>query len=184
MSKLIITLLAFILALGGPAAAARELGVMDLSGQLTLDWTAREDDGEGGFVGRYRLRGGTDGEGPGEALFGGQMIACVGVMHVNEALLWSDVAWCRIGDDRGNGVILLLVGEAGPWIAHSIRLCVTSGEGHYARMRGEGTALRAMHVAAGSSSPWGMFAGEMRWRLLPSGTTVATASAGAPSCPP
>jgi hypothetical protein len=112
------------------------------------------------------------------------MIACVGVMHVREALLWSDVAWCRIGDDRGNGVTLLLVGEAGPWIGHGIRLCVTGGEGYYARVRGEGTAVRAMHVAAGSASPWGVFAGEMHWRLLPSGATVAADAAGGPPCPP
>jgi hypothetical protein len=183
MRRLVITLLTSIATIGEPPAAASELGVMALSGQLTLDWTARRDDGEGGFVGRYRLSGNTDDEDRDEVLLSGLAIACAGVLHVRKARLWSDVAWCRVGDGRGNGLTLSLIAEAGPWIGHRISICVIGGEGYFARVRGEGTALRGMQVAADSASPWGVFAGEMRWRLLPSGVTAAVDDAGDPPCP-
>jgi hypothetical protein len=149
-------------------AAARDLGTMPFSGQMAVEWTAIEPGPEAALTGRYRLRGGTDAEGVlggEEALLSGFDIRCVGTMQLGHGRILSDEASCRVTDRFGEGLWLGIRSGADVWGWHRLMLTFAGGIGPHARVRGEGEATRAMHTAPGSEAPWGLFSGEVRWRL-------------------
>jgi hypothetical protein len=158
-------LILVIAALAALPAASRDLGMMPFSGQLAFEWIAREDDGKGGFTARYRLRGGTDEAIGGEMLLGGFGLACQGTLHVVAEELLADDVSCRLSDTHGNGAWLDLRGRQGGWRWHGMDGRVGDGSGIYARLRGEVSLIRTMHMGPETSSPWGFFSGTVRWRL-------------------
>jgi len=145
-------------------ASGRELGTMPVSGQMALEWLAIEDDGEGGFTGRYRARGGTDGADGEETLLGGFDLACRGTIRVIGVRVVADEAACRATDRHGNAIWLDLSAEPGPWEVHRLAVQVGEGTGIYARLSGTGTVTRVMHLAPTSAGPWGFLAGSIVWQ--------------------
>jgi hypothetical protein len=160
------TLLLLLGVLGAPpAAAARDLGVMPLSGQLTIDWTAIEPGPNGMFTGRYRLHGGIHDSEGNEMLLAGFDLRCVGTMQFGRGMLLSDEASCRATDSHGAGLRLDITGGADRWGWHTLTLILRDGTGPYVRVRGQGQVTRVMHDPYGSAAPWGVFSGAVRWRL-------------------
>jgi hypothetical protein len=154
-----------LLAVAASPAAARDLGTMPLSGQMAIEWIAREDDGEGGFVGRYRIRGGIDGADGTETLLGGFHIACRGTMRVTAGMLLSDEAACRATDRHGNVMWLDLDAVPGAWDMHRLAVRVGDGSGVYRRLSGQGWLVRIMHLGPLAAGPWGFINGTVSWRL-------------------
>jgi hypothetical protein len=148
-------------------AIARDLGTMPFSGQMAIEWTAIEPGPDGVFTGRYRLRGGSDGEGSSrgeEAMLSGFDIRCLGTMQFGQGQILSDEASCRVTDRFGEGLWLDIRSGAGTWGWHTLALTFTDGTGPYARVSGEGTVTRAMNTSPASAVPWGLFNGQVRWR--------------------
>jgi hypothetical protein len=154
-----------LLAVVASPAAARDLGTMPLSGQMAIEWLAREDDGEGGFVGRYRIRGGIDGADGEETLLGGFHIACRGTMRVTGGTLLSDEAACRATDRYGRFMWLDLAAVPGAWDMHRIAVRVGDGSGVWRRLSGQGWLVRIMHLGPLTAGPWGFINGTVSWRL-------------------
>ncbi|WP_291298665.1 hypothetical protein [Elioraea sp.] len=155
-------------ALAALPASGRDLGTMPFSGAMAIEWIAIEPGADGVVTGRYRLRGGIDGDGAlggEEALLSGFDIRCVGVMQFGQGFLLSDEASCRVTDRFGEGLWLDIRSGADTWGWHRLTLTFADGTGPYARVRGEGQVTRAMHTDPASRTPWGMFHGEVRWRL-------------------
>lgn len=145
-------------------APARDLGTLPFSGQMAIEWIAREDDGSGGFSGRYAIRGGLDDEG-GESLFAGFALACQGTLAAAPGRLVQDGGVCRLTDRHGSGATLRFTATPGEWNWHLLSVSVSEGTGPYVRVRGSGVLIRAMHAAPESASPWGLFTGSIAWRL-------------------
>lgn len=149
-------------------AAGRDLGTMPFSGQMAIEWIAVEPGPDETFIGRYRARGGSDGEGVlggEEALLSGFDIRCVGTMQTGHGRMLSDEASCRVTDRFGEGLWLDIRSGADSWGWHTLTLTFADGTGPYSRVRGEGTVTRVMHTSPGSAAPWGLFNGQVRWRL-------------------
>lgn len=159
--------LALLACLATLPAQARELGTMQVSGQMTLDWIAVEPDAGGGFTARYRVFGSIDdSDGTGqEMLMAGFDLRCVGTMRVTHGRLETDEASCRLANGYGHGLWLDIRSTDQPWEAHLLRLSFGDGAGPYARVRGTGEAMRVMHAMPHYAAPWGFFNGEVRWRL-------------------
>jgi hypothetical protein len=146
-------------------AAAGDLGVMPFSGQMAIEWMAREDDGSGGFTGRYTIRGGTDEDGGAETLLGGFSLRCEGTLTVADGALVHDRADCALGDRFGNRMRMMLAAGPGVWGWHTLAVSFSEGTGPYRRVRGSGAVIRSMHLAPENTTPWGFFAGDVAWRL-------------------
>lgn len=153
------------LAFAASPAAARDIGPLPFSGQLAVEWLLREDDGESGFLGRYRMRGAIDGADGEESLLGGFEFACRGTMRVTGGTLLSDEASCRATDRHGAFIWIDLTATPGPWDVHCLEVRVGDGSGLYRRITGSGVVERIMHLGPLAAAPWAFFAGTIAWRL-------------------
>jgi hypothetical protein len=149
-------------------ATGRDLGTMPFSGQMAIEWIAVEPGPGATSIGRYRARGGSDGDGAiggEEALLSGFDIRCIGTMQFGPRTLLSDEASCRITDRFGEGLWLDIRGGAEAWGFHALTLTFADGTGPYARVSGVGEVTRVMLTEPASLAPWGLFNGQVRWRL-------------------
>lgn len=151
-------------AVGLPAAAG-DYAVMPFSGHMGLDWVARQDDGAGGVIARYAIRGVLEDDDGRGVLFGGFSFACEGTLNLAQGGLVGDHGTCSLSDGWGNRATMLY--EAGPcaWSGHVLTVRISGMTGPYARVHGTGTVARGMLLPPENASPWGVFAGSIAWRL-------------------
>ncbi len=143
---------------------AREIGTLPLSGQMAFEWIASEPEADGMVTARYRVRGGTDGEGGSESLLGGFDLQCSGTMRFGAGAILADRAACKLTDRFGSQMWMDLQAQPGRWDWHGLTATLGDGTGPYARLHGTARFVRIMHLPPDSMMLWAYFVGTVDWR--------------------